>query len=110
VLALAGCSSPRGPSALKDAPGVLAAQRSRPGDLWLTCQPPEAQVEVDGMLRGLCSDFGPTSRGISLGEGMHRIEITHAGHAPHATYVEPRGAKASLNVALRPLQKAEDKP
>ena len=69
----------------------------------LRCSPADAEVLLDGVMQGLCSDFAPLSAGLSVGEGLHAIEVRRDGYWPYTTYVEPHNARATLRAELRPM-------
>jgi len=79
-----------------------AEARERTGNLMLTCEPADARVQVDGVPRGLCSDFDGR-RGLALGKGMHQVDVNKDGYEPYRSYWDPSGAQGSAAVVLRPL-------
>jgi len=82
---------------------------ARRGDLELRCEPDDAEVILDGVPQGLCSDFTGDPHWLMVGEGMHHVVVRKAGHAPYETYYQPSGARAVLRIQLRPLgQKASE--
>jgi hypothetical protein len=83
------------------AEAVLEKPWERRGDLVLSCQPTDAEVDVDGVPRGLCSDFSG-GRGLQLGAGMHHVEVKKAGFQPYETYCEPSGTQEAVAVSLQP--------
>jgi hypothetical protein len=101
LLFLAACRTPAEGTAAGRAEAVLEKPWERRGDLVLSCQPGDAEVDVDGVPRGLCSDFGE-GKGIQLGEGMHHVEVKKAGFTPYETYCEPSGTQAAVAVSLQP--------
>ncbi len=50
------------------------------GRLRLRCEPPNAEVLVNGVTQGLASDFA-APRSLKLEPGLHRIEVRKAGYA-----------------------------
>lgn len=104
--ALSACAGPPPgpPATLARARQLLEGSRSPRGcNVVLRCAPRDAEVLVDGVLQGLCSDFEALSAGLSVGEGLHRIEVRREGFWPYTTYVEPQGARATLRAELRSL-------
>ncbi len=87
---------------------LLRGAKARSGDLELSCTPAEAQVSVDGVERGTCSDFA--SRPLRLGAGLHRVQVKKQGLTPFETYVDPSGTRARLDVALAPAPKTPGDP
>ncbi len=79
----------------------------RNGDVQLHCDHADAEVLVDGVLQGRCEDFAGAPRRLPVGEGMHLIEVTKAGFARYQTYFQPSGARAILDIKLRPLGRAQ---
>lgn len=105
LAALCACTArPPAPATLARAEQLLQdSQRPHGADVLLRCTPRDAEVLVDGVLQGLCSDFEPLSAGLSVGEGLHQIEVRRQGYWPYTTYVEPQGTRATLRASLRSL-------
>lgn len=82
---------------------LVTEAEKRQGDVQLQCTPEDAEVVVDRIPRGLCSDFDGDPGGLRLGEGLHRIVVKKEGHAPYETAIDPSGARAVLTIRLRPL-------
>ncbi|EAU66502.1 S-layer protein, putative [Stigmatella aurantiaca DW4/3-1] len=102
VLGALGCAArPEEPGALVQARKLMRGAESQSGNLILRCDPPEAEVALDGVTQGVCSDFQGTPRGLQVGEGLHQIEVRLEGHWPYTTYLEPQGARTTLNVRLQ---------
>ncbi len=97
-----GCAHSRERSgrAVDQARAALQSAPQRTGDVRVHCEPPDAEVSLDGVPQGRCDDFG-SARGLTVGQGMHRVEVKKQGHLPYQTYVDPSGAKASLSIQLR---------
>jgi hypothetical protein len=74
-----------------------------PGNLELTCKPLDAEVRVNGVLQGFCSDFGST-RTLRLGEGMQSVEVRRSGFWPYETAISPGGARTRISVQLEPVK------
>ncbi len=81
----------------------------QPGNLRIDCQPPGAELRIDGVPMGHCRDFG-LERPITLKEGMRIVEVTHAGYLPYRVHVDPRGTRATLQVELKPQAGQGAKP
>jgi len=84
---------------------ALSVASSFRGDLKLSCEPPDAEIWRDGVPQGVCADFAPASKGLSLGEGMHRLEVVKEGHWPYVTYLSPSGTRMTLRISLSPRGK-----
>lgn len=91
------------PATMARARELLRSARAPSGDVVLRCEPPDAEVSLDGVAQGLCSDFRGAPRGLRVGEGMHQIEVKKEGHWPYTTYIDPHRARAVLEVRLRPM-------
>ena len=52
------------------------------GGISFEIDPYDAAVYVDGNYVGIVSDFGPGAQPLTLGAGMHRVEIQATGYAP----------------------------
>ncbi len=82
---------------------LLRATRSRQGNLLLRCEPEDADVYLDGVLQGVCTDFGGGPSGLKVGTGLHRIDVKKDGYWPYTTYYEPSNARAGLTIRLKPM-------
>lgn len=107
-LALAGCAH-RTP-AEERAQEVMEQASQAQVDLELHCAPEDAEVSVDEVPRGLCSDYHAPGAGLRLGPGMHQVAVRKDGYLPYVTYYEPSGARLSLSIQLRPEQAGGTQP
>jgi hypothetical protein len=87
---------------------MVESPRRTAGDLWLRCEPTDAEVLVDGVPQGHCEDFDGQTRGLVVGEGMHRVEVKKEGFWPYVSYYAPSGARAALSVRLQPRERREE--
>jgi hypothetical protein len=91
------------PATMAQARELLLKARAPSGDVVLRCDPADAEVSLDGVTQGLCSDFRGEPRGLRVGEGLHQIEVKKEGHWPYTSYIDPHGARTVLEVRLRPM-------
>lgn len=98
---LAACATTEPDSVRVAGEGLARLKQGQAGDLWLQCEPSDAEVAVDGVPQGVCEDFSGHPKGLALGEGMHRIIVSKGGHWPYETWLQPSGARATLNVKLQ---------
>ena len=96
LFALFACAS-----AAPSMPHVL-----QPDRLVLACEPSDAEVLVDRVPLGTCSDYA--ARGIHVGSGLHRIEVQKAGYWPYLAYYQPDGARAVVTVTLARREAAKE--
>jgi hypothetical protein len=68
--------------------------------LALRCEPREAEVYVDGTLRGTAGDYDGTPRSLNLPDGEHVVELKAPGYWPYRTRVSLSGAQESLEIRL----------
>ena len=87
--------------AMERARQLMREGRAHEGNLVLKCEPEDADVYLDGVVQGFCTDFGEAQGGLRVGEGPHRIEVKKEGHWPYTTYYEPGRARAVLTIRLR---------
>jgi hypothetical protein len=101
----AGCAAKQdAPATVARANALLAASPRERGDLVLRCEPADAQVVVDGVEQGKCSDYAGDTRSLRLPDsGFHQVQVKKAGHWPYTTYYEPGGTRVTLRVKLRPM-------
>lgn len=98
ALVLGGCAH-RTPAEVR-AQQVLRDAKVAEVDLRIDCAPLDAEVSVDRVPRGLCSDYQGAGTGLRLGKGMHQVAVRKTGFRPYVTYVEPSGARLSLTARL----------
>jgi len=77
------------------------AMVERSGDLFLSCDPTDSEVWLDGYPVGNCADFSGR-RGLSLEKRMSKVEVRKDGYRTFETFVEPDGTRAALSVTLAP--------
>ena len=107
ALVLSGCATVKEEPVVARARALMGATRSGAGDLWLRCVPADADVYLDGAVQGQCADFDGRERGLTVGAGMHRVEVKKQGFWPYLTYYAPNGARAGLTVRLEPTERRE---
>lgn len=99
ALALTGCvQTPnlRGASSRKLPPARVTTK----SELVLSCTPPDAEVELDGVPQGTCEDFRGQPRGLTLGKGVRRVQVKKQGYLPWDTVVETDGTRVMMDVTL----------
>ena len=99
-----GCSHEPTPfdRMVRENPELLKQARAVDGDLKLTCDHGDAEVYVDGVLQGACSDFADGVL-VRLTEGPHLVEVKKPGFVPYRAQVLAGDARTSLNVTLVPM-------
>lgn len=102
---MVGCAAKQEqPATVARAQELMAAAEGKRGDVVLRCEPADAEVLLDGVQQGLCSDFSSVSRSLRLAdEGFHQVEVKKRGFWPYTTYYAPSGARVTLKVKLRPV-------
>ncbi len=99
ALALTGCVQTS--NVLTASPGKLPAARvTTKSELVLSCTPPDADVELDGVPQGTCEDFRGVPQGLAMGKGVRRVQVKKVGYLPWDTVVETDGTRVMLNVTL----------
>jgi hypothetical protein len=105
LLMATGCAHKQDePESVVRARELLRTTGATRGDVVLKCEPPDAEVYLDGVIQGVCTDFAGTPVGLTVGEGLHKVEVMKEGFWPYTTYYEPSGARATLRVQLRPRE------
>ncbi|MBN8227860.1 PEGA domain-containing protein [Corallococcus macrosporus] len=102
---MGGCAAKQEqPASVARAESLMASSSAKRGDLVLRCEPSDAQVLLDGVEQGTCTDFAGVSRSLRLADsGFHQVEVKKRGFYPYTTYYEPGKARVTLKVKLRPL-------
>lgn len=102
---LSGCAGRQDePASMTRAREMMRTAEGSRGDLTLRCEPPDADVYLDGVIQGVCGDFEGSPVGLKVGEGLHQVEVKKEGFWPYTTYFEPSGARATLRIQLRPRE------
>lgn len=100
-LLLAGCVT--GPTLPTVAPQVRQAYRvAGAGELVLRCSPTDAEVALDGVSQGLCSDFTGAPQALKVGERPRRIEVKKSGFQTWETWLSADQTRVVMNVTLLP--------
>ncbi len=68
--------------------------------LKVDCQPPEAEVKVDGVLRGSCGLLAAKDVILRLTAGNHSLEVSADGYRSFTSQVFARGMLQRLSVNL----------
>ena len=99
ALALSGCVQTG--NVLTASSGKLPPARvTTKSELVLSCTPPDADVELDGVPQGTCEDFRGAPQGLAMGKGVRRVHVKKMGYLPWDTVVETDGTRVMLNVTL----------
>lgn len=70
------------------------------GELVLKCAPADAEVSVDGVGQGLCSDFHVAA--VKVGTRARKIEVKKSGFAPWESWLAADQTRVVMNVTLEP--------
>ena len=99
ALALAGCVQTSNvlTASSKKLPATRLTTKS---ELVLSCTPPDADVELDGVPQGTCEDFRGVPQGLAMGKGVRRVQVKKQGYLPWDTVVETDGTRVMMNVTL----------
>ncbi|MCP3142091.1 PEGA domain-containing protein [Pyxidicoccus xibeiensis] len=103
VVAVSGCARRQEPESVTRARALMEGAEQTSGNLALRCEPEDADVYLDGVLQGQCSDFTGSPKGLRVGVGLHHVEVKKQGFWPYTTYYEASGARARLTIQLRPM-------
>jgi hypothetical protein len=90
-------------------PGLLTPV-GRAGRVVLLCEPADAEVTVDGVPVGICSDYASSDHGLPVGGGVHRLRFRKKGHISLELEVAPDAAQAVVHARLEPVRKEEQGP
>ncbi|MFP2923688.1 PEGA domain-containing protein [Pyxidicoccus sp. 3LG] len=102
VMVVSGCAKRQEPESLARARALMEGAEQPSGNLALRCEPEDADVYLDGVHQGMCSDFTGSPKSLRVGVGLHHIEVKKQGFWTYTTYYEPSGARARLTIQLRP--------
>lgn len=99
LVVVAACATP----APELVPGLQSPSPGRrKSELVLRCQPPDAEVVLDGVSQGTCEDFKGEPRGLSLGNGSRRVEVRRGGYQGWESWMVADGTRMTMDVTLIP--------
>ncbi len=106
VVALLGCSTTANPVRLPELPAVpqvrAPARVSGAGELVLKCTPADAEVALDGVSQGVCSDFGGEPHGLKVGRAPRHVVVKKSGFTPWETWLAADETRVVMTVTLTP--------
>jgi hypothetical protein len=94
-------------------PVEAALINAKSGNTLVRCEPTDAELAVDGVVRGLASDFDGSVRLLALpAGGHHEVRLRHPGYEPMAVdvVVDAGGGRQTLDVRLTPMQASSQAP
>lgn len=82
---------------------VRAPTRSQAiGELVLRCTPDDAEVALDGVSQGLCSDFDGAPRSLKVGTRSRRVEVKKRGFETWESWLAADQTRVVMTVTLVP--------
>ncbi len=105
AIVLAACAHGAvAPRVSSDDPVEAKLLNAREGNTLLRCTPADAEVFVDGVERGLASDFDGSVRLLALSPGTHRLAFRRKGYEPvEVEAAASADGRQTLDVNLTPL-------
>lgn len=98
---VAGCAAPTPFATLKSGP-LAAARTWNAGELVLRCTPRDAEVAVDGVAQGLCSDFDGEPAALKVGTRARRVEVKKLGFQTWESWLAADQTRVVMTVTLLP--------
>jgi hypothetical protein len=103
VASCATAPSPLNVNPLPTLPQVRAPVRvSGAGELVLKCTPTDAEVALDGVTQGLCTDFGGEPRGLRVGRTARHVAVKKSGFVTWETWLAADETRVVMTVTLTP--------
>ena len=96
---LSGCTAASGPMLVPPL-SLPDGRTGRRGEVVLRCVPSDAEVALDGVPQGTCSDFDGSSRGLKVNGGQHRVAVKKQGYAPWESWLDASQTQVTLSVNL----------
>lgn len=75
----------------------------RSGDTRIHCEPPEAELTLDGVRMGNAEEFDGRVRLLRLGSGAHRVTLSHPGYQTFQAELTGGDWRQTVDVRLEPL-------
>lgn len=69
-------------------------------ELVLHCDPPDAEVTLDGVPQGTCEDFNGEPKALPIPSGARRIVVKKPGFQPWNSILETDGTRVVMSVTL----------
>lgn len=83
--------------------GSLRDVKPVPGELHLSCDQADAEVLVDGVLQGSCSDFDGKVGALHLDDRGQLVEVRKSGFQTWQVRLSPGQTRTALQVQLAPM-------
>ncbi len=96
---LIGCGAPATPPVKITPPVEPVAPAAAPGRIIFECDPPDAQVTVDGEARGTAAQIS-VQGGLTLPQGLHRFEISSPGFHPYRLELNLKAQTETIKIKL----------
>ena len=106
---LFGCVTPATTMTEQVERGLLSAG-TRSGELTLLCKPPDAEVFIDEMSVGACTQYEGKPKGLTLSKGLRQVVVKKVGFLPYQSYVDSDGTQAALTIELVPTLRVGSTP
>ncbi|MER2562614.1 MAG: hypothetical protein ABTQ32_17950 [Myxococcaceae bacterium] len=106
VVVFAGCATAQ--PGLPTLPTITEAQLRKPyrvsgaGELVLHCAPADAEVALDGVSQGLCTDFNGEPRALRVGTRARRVEVKKSGFHTWESWLAADETRVVMTVTLLP--------
>lgn len=98
LLLLTGCRT-AAPGPFPDLEQVHAVEAPA-GNVVLVAEPADAEVAVDGVPQGRCSDFDGVHGALNLSRGSHALTVSKPGFNTFATTLYADDGRQRLHIAL----------
>jgi hypothetical protein len=72
------------------------------GELVLDCAPSDAEVALDGVTQGVCSDFGRDHRSLKVGTLARKVEVRKSGYHTWESWLAADQTRVVISVKLLP--------
>jgi hypothetical protein len=88
-------------------PVEATLRNAKGGNTLVRCEPADAELAVDGVVRGLASDFDGRERLLAIPAGNHQLGFRRKGYEAVVVDVVVVDGRQTLDVRLTPLQLTE---
>ena len=74
------------------------------GNLFIRCEPEDAEILLDGIPQGSCLDYVAKGLQINASPALRKIVVTKTGYWSYEAMVALDRSKVNLSVQLQPMQ------
>lgn len=107
---LLGCATQQTSAVVAQVEKGMRRPTVKSGQVRLLCTPGDAEVFIDGISVGACSQFEGKPSGLTLSKGLRQVVVKKNGFLPYSSYLDSDGTRVALTIDLIPAQNNRSTP